>query len=139
MRRIDPSPLLVLSLRVDAVVSAAAGLLTLMLPERLQALMGAPLPWIIGIGVFMLTYGVVIGWLSARRQLPIAAAWTVVIGNLLWALESVLLAGSGWIDPTPAGLTLLLGQAAAVGGLAALQLVGLRASRSPMSAGLAAA
>lgn len=134
MSHITPSPLLRFALRLDAAASAAVGLLTCLLARPLDEVIGAPPAWVLGIGLFMLGYGVVIGWLSARPTLARGAVWFIVIGNTLWALESVLLTFSGWIAPGTLGIALLLTQAAVVALFAELQYLGLRRSTRPASA-----
>ncbi len=129
MSHITPSPLLRSALRLDAVASAAVGLLTCLLARPLDEVIGAPPAWVLGIGLFMLAYGVIIGLLSARPRLARGAVWFIVIGNTLWALESVLLTFSGWITPGTLGVALLLTQAAVVALFAELQFIGMR--RSP--------
>lgn len=128
MSHLDPSPLLRFALRLDSVGSIAAGVLTIAFLQMLLTQLGAPQPWVLFVGVFMLAYGVAIGWLSARPRLPTALVWGVVIGNGLWAAGSVALAFSGLIEPTRLGIALIVGQAVAVAVFTELQYIGLRRS-----------
>lgn len=128
MSRLEPSPLLRLALRLDSVGSIGAGVLAVAFLQRLLPVLGAPQPWVLFVGLFMLAYGVAIGWLSARERLSAALVWCVVIGNGLWAAGSVALAFSGLIEPTSLGVALILGQALAVAVFAELQYFGLRRS-----------
>lgn len=130
MYTLTVSPLLRLALRLDGVISFAAGLATSIRYASLEGVLGAPAGVILAVGVFMLAYGAAICWLSARTRIDQRLVWIVVIGNLIWAIDSVLLAGSDWIAPTALGIALILGQAALVAGFSALQYLGLRQSRA---------
>ncbi len=130
MHALTPSPLLRFALRLDGVVSFAAGLATCAGYASLDGVFGAPAGVILAIGVFMLAYGAAITWLSTRARIDLRLVWIVAVGNLVWAIDSVLLAGSGWIAATALGVALILGQAVAVVGFSALQYLGLRQSRA---------
>ncbi len=139
MATIIPSPLLRFALRLDGWASALAGLLILLLRPTLTPLLGAPPDWIFGLGVFMLGYGVLIGWAAGRTRLASGLVWTLVIGNGLWVVASVALAFSSWIDPTVLGQVVILAQAAAVAVFAELEYLGLRRSQSEREDGMASA
>ncbi len=81
------------------------------------------------LGGFLLSYAGVLAWLASRASLPRAVVWTLIGVNLLWAIESIALAALGWIQPTPLGLTLLVGQAIAAVVVAELQHLSLRRAR----------
>ena len=128
MTRVNVSPLLRFALRLDAIASLSVGALSVALARPLDGVVGAPPAWVLGAGLFMLGYGAVVGWLGTRPALPRWAVWTIVIGNALWALDSAVLAFSGWIAPGTLGLVLILAQAAVVALFAELQYLGLRRS-----------
>lgn len=130
MYNVTVSPLLRFALRLDGVVSFGAGVVTSIGCASLVGVLGAPAHVIFAIGVFMLGYGAAIGWLSTRPRIDQRLVWIVVVGNLIWAIDSVLLAGSDWIAPTALGTALILGQAALVAGFSTLQFLGLRQSRA---------
>lgn len=130
MSTLTLSPLLRFALRLDAVASAGVGALTCLGLQPLHVLLGAPSAWVLGLGLFMLAYGLAMGWLSTWQRLDTRLLWVVVVGNLAWAVDSVLLAASGWISPQMLGLALLLGQAVAVAVIAELQYLGLRQSQA---------
>jgi len=118
------------ALRLDAVASAMIGLLTLIGASPVSTWVGAPSAAVFAAGAFMLVYGVAIGWLSTRGRLDARLVWAVIVGNLVWVVDSVLLAGSDWIHPGTLGSVLLLGQAVAVAAFAQLQYLGLRQSQA---------
>lgn len=111
---------------LDAVVSLPAGLLALLLAAPLSAALGAPTAAVIGVASFAALYGAAMFPLSRRARPSARWPWILVVGNALWVIASVLLAVSSWIQPRPAGLALLLAQAAVVAVLCALQLRGMR-------------
>lgn len=122
------------ALRIDAIASLAAGLLTCVLAHPLAAEIGAADGWLLAAGLFMLAYGLAIGALSRRRSIAARLAWAVIVGNLLWVAGSVWLAFSHVIAPSGLGLAFLLGQAAAVAAITLLQFQGARASAVPSRA-----
>ena len=129
-RQIRVSPLLRLALRLDALMSLAAGAATLALTARLAGEIGAPAAAVAAVGVFMLGYGLLAGVLGACRQLPRWLVLVVVVGNALWALDSLLLFATGWIVPSPSGVALIVAQALLVASVSALQGAGLQRSES---------
>lgn len=127
-RQIRVSPLLRHALRLDALMSLAAGAATLALPARLAGEIGAPAAAVAAVGVFMLGYGLLAGVLGACRLLPRWLVLVVVVGNALWALDSLLLFATGWIVPSPSGVALIVAQALLVASVSALQGAGLQRS-----------
>ena len=130
MYTLTASPLLRFALRLDGVASMVAGIATCAGFASLSGVLGAPASGVLALGAFMLAYGAAMSWLSTRARIDQRLVWIVAVGNLIWAIASVPLAGSDWIAPTTFGLALILGQAVAVAGFAALQYLGLRQSRA---------
>jgi hypothetical protein len=139
MAMIVPSPLLRFALRLDGSASALAGLLVCMIRPALTPLLGAPPDWIFGLGVFMLCYGLLIAWTAGRSRLATTLVWSLVIGNALWVVASIVLAFSSWIDPTRLGQAVILAQAALVAVFAELEYLGLRRSQTDCGHGMASA
>lgn len=50
----------------------------------------------------------------------------MVVVNLLWAIDSIALLFTGWIDPNGLGVAFVVAQAVVVFGFAELEYVGLR-------------
>lgn len=130
MSNVHVSPLLRLSLRLDAAASLGAGALTCLLHAPLQAVIGASGDRILAVGLFMLAYGALLAWLGSREQLARRSVWLVIGGNFIWVLASIALTFSSLIAPTGLGVALLLGQAGVVLVLAEMQFFGLRRCRS---------
>lgn len=130
MTTIHPSPLLRQALIADAATTAACGLLMLMAASPLSGLLGLPEALLRAAGTILLPYAALIGFLGIREQLHKPVVWSVMIGNGLWAADSLLLLASGWIVPTSAGYAFVIAQAFVVLIYAELQFVGLRRSES---------
>ena len=134
MMNVHPSPLLRQSLLADASTSAAFGLLTLIGAGPLGHLLGLPDMLLRASGAVLLPYAGFLAYLGLREQVNRMAVWAVVIGNGLWAADSLLLLASGWVAPTPAGYAFVIAQALAVLMYAEFQYVGLRRSGGAVAA-----
>ena len=77
----------------------------------------------------LLPLGLFIGWLGLRAEAPAALVWLVILGNLGWVGESLLVA-FGRAGVSGLGIAFVTVQAAAVLGLALLEYAGLRAARA---------
>lgn len=130
MQAIRPSTLLRRALLIDAAFSAISGLVLAAGASRLADLLGLPRALVLGAGLFCISYGAFVGYLGAREAMPRALVWLVVIGNALWAIESLALLVSGQASPTALGFGFVLAQAAAVAIIAELQAFGLKRSRA---------
>jgi len=111
----------------DAGSGAAMALLHLASAGALAGWLGLPASLVSGSGLLLLPYVALAGYLASCEPVPRPLAWLLAAGNLAWALACLgLLAGAGGFSPGPLGSAYLLVQAAAVGGLAGLQGLGLR-------------
>ena len=134
MMNVHPSPLLRQSLLADASTSAAFGLLMLIAAGPLGHLLGLPELLLRLSGAVLLPFAALLAYLGLREQVNRMAVWAVVIGNGLWAADSLLLLASGWVAPTPAGYAFVIAQALAVLMYAEFQYVGLRRSERAVAA-----
>jgi hypothetical protein len=121
-----PDSLLRLALRLDAVVSGLNGAAYLVAAPLLDDVLGLSGSLLRGVGVFLLVYGAAVWLIGARPRISGAAVEAVVVGNVLWAVGSVVAVATGFGSPTTVGAVWLVLQAAVVAGFAALQLAGLR-------------
>jgi hypothetical protein len=124
-----PSTLLTRALQADAVASAGQGLLMVAGAGMLDGVTGLPTDLLRYAGLFLLPYAALVAWMGFRPRLPRWLVWTVILGNVAWAAESVLLAFSAWVQPTGFGVAFVLAQAFVVALFAALQFLGLKRSR----------
>jgi hypothetical protein len=130
MPMLHPSPLLRQALLSDAVTSAACGLLMLLGAGPLSGLLGLPEMLLRLSGAVLLPYAALIAYLGLREQLQRPIVWAVVIGNVIWTADSLLLLMSGWVEPTRAGYAFVIAQALVVLMYAELQYMGLRRSEA---------
>jgi hypothetical protein len=130
MMTIQSSPLLRQALVADATTSAAFGLMMLIGAGALSAVFGLPEMLLRLAGLVLLPYAAFIGWLGLREEILKPIGWAVVLGNVLWAADSLLLLVSGWVAPTSAGYAFVIAQALVVLMYAEFQFVGLRRSRA---------
>ncbi|MES2894460.1 MAG: hypothetical protein V4759_00375 [Pseudomonadota bacterium] len=125
---IASSPFLRRALAVDAVASGAVGVLLAFGGATLESLTGLQTALTEPAGYFLIAYAAFVGFLGLRATLPAAAVWLVIVGNAIWALESLMLLAMGWAQPTLVGYAFVIGQAMAVAAFAELQFMGLRRS-----------
>jgi hypothetical protein len=114
--------LLRFALKLDGVGSGGLGLLALLIDLPL----GLPRGLVVGLGVFLVAYGIGVFLLGVRPVRPLVAV--VVIGNSLWVVDSFLTAFAGWFPVTGLGVFVIVAQAFAVVCFIALQVLGLRRS-----------
>lgn len=124
----DDGRFLRLALRLDAAASGALGVVSLVAAPAVSDLLGASPGAFRAVGAFLVVYAAGLAALAGLRTIPRPAAWTVVVGNLAWALATGVLAFAVH-DLTTLGTLVVLAQALAVAGFADLQWVGLRRSR----------
>jgi hypothetical protein len=120
---VNPAP--IRWLRVDALVSGAFGLLLAAAAPLVDGLLGAPVGFLIPLGIFLLAYaGILV--LFARRGAPTRAVKAVVAGNALWVAASIGAVLADLLTLLTTGTVVALLQAGAVALLAELQLRSLR-------------
>lgn len=123
-----PSRLLRRVLLADAALSGLAGLLMIAGAAPLATLTDLPQTLLLYAGLPLLPFAALLAWLSRRDTVPTWLVWTIVAGNAVWAIDSVVLLFTGWIAPNTLGVAFVAAQAAAVAVLAELQFFGLRRS-----------
>ncbi|TCZ66013.1 hypothetical protein [Roseicella aquatilis] len=131
MDRIIPSDVLRRVLWADAASCIGMGLMLAALAAPLSRWFGLPEPMLREVGLFLIAFAVPVAVLALSRASPRLLFWAVVIGNALWALDSLLLLVSGWVQPTALGGAFVVAQAVVVALLAELEYGGLRRSAAP--------
>ena len=111
-------------LRLDSVATAAVGVLAVAGAVALDDLLGLPAAVLIPVGLFLLAYAAGVWAVAARPRVSRGAATAVAVLNVAWVVASVVTAALG--DLTALGVGVVLAQAVAVAGFAALQLVAVR-------------
>ncbi len=114
--------LLRFALKLDGVASGGLGVLALLI----DAPLGLPRGLVLGLGAFLVAYGIGVFTLGVKPIRPLVGV--VVIGNFVWVVDSFLTAFAGWFPVTGLGVFVIVAQAVAVLGFIALQVVGLRRS-----------
>lgn len=123
------SPLLRWALLADACASGVMALMMLLFASALEGLLQIPARFLFNVGLILVPYSALVGYLGTRESLPNWIVWAVIGANVLWVLDSVLVAMSGWLAPNGLGYAFIYGQALAVAAFADLQFLGLRRSR----------
>lgn len=123
-----PSPLLRKALLADAVLTGITGLLLALAATPLAGLLSLPVGLLRWSGIILIPFAGFVAWLRAQERLQRPLVFAAVACNVLWALDSVLLLFTGWIEPTLLGEVFVIGQAGIVAVLAELEFVGLRRS-----------
>ena len=91
--------------------------------------MGLPVGLLRGAGLVLLPWGAFVAWCASRAEPPRPAVLAVVVLNLIWAVDSVVLLATGWVAPNGLGVGFVLVQAAMGGGIAVLQWLALPPAR----------
>ena len=127
------------ALVLDAIASGTMGILLLLTAGPLQHLLGLPVSLLRWTSVVLIPFAGLLVWVVTRDHAPREAVATIIGGNVLWVVASVLLLASGWVAPTWLGALFVLLQAAVVGVFAYLEYDGLRQERARVAGGRTAA
>jgi hypothetical protein len=128
MSQSRPSAFLRFALMADAIASGATGLAMALFSGALSGLLKVPAPLLFYAGLILVPYAAAIAYMSRREVLPRWAVFAVIVCNVLWAIDCVILTFSGWIAPNALGYAFILMQALVVFAFAEMQYVGLRRS-----------
>lgn len=128
MTLLQPSPLLRLTLKIDALAGGAMGLLMALAAQPLGQLLGLPFVLLLVAGIVLLPLALVLYWMANEAALSRTGVWMVIALNVLWVVESAALLVSDWVQPTELGYAFVIGQALVVGLLTELEFFGLRRS-----------
>jgi len=114
----------------DAVASAATGLLMAAGAGLLSGTLGLPETLLQYAGLVLLPYAAFVAFIGTRPTVMRFAVWIVILANVLWSVESVILLLSGWVSPAALGYAFVIFQAAVVLAFAVLQFIGLQRQRA---------
>lgn len=122
-------------LLINAISSAAAGLLLIILATPLTVLFGvADTMLFTGTGIFLLLFASFVGYVATRRQLSAGLVKLVTLLDLSWVLGSIVLVIEYSQLMTLTGSILIIAIAAWVGLMALLQDKGLSIFRQQKAA-----
>ena len=113
-------------LLADAAATGATAALMAFAAGPLAAFLGLPADLMRWAGFSLFPWVVLLLWLGTRERVSRPLVLAVVAGNALWAVDSVLLLMTGWVEPTVFGYIFAVAQALVVAAFAELQYVGLR-------------
>ncbi|MER5890704.1 hypothetical protein ABT160_43345 [Streptomyces sp. NPDC001941] len=129
VRTAEPQVMLRRFLALDAVVTAANGLVYALAAGPVGRLLGVGEGLLLGLGLFLVAYAAGVGALARQRRPSPFWVSLVVEANAAWALLSVL-ATVLWFDVTLAGAVWIPAQGLVVAGFAVAQRACLRAGRA---------
>jgi hypothetical protein len=118
------------ALQLDALVTGANGAAYLAAAGPLGDLLGLSPSLLRATGAFLLVFAALVWLVASRATISRPAVVAVVVANLLWAIESLVVAIAGWGSPTTGGTVWIVLQALVVAAFAGLQVTGLRRARA---------
>jgi len=113
-------------LALDAVVTGSNGLGYLLLAGPLESLLGVSADLLRPIGAFLLAFGVLLAVVALRSNISRVATVSIIAGNALWTIVSLLALVTGSLTPTVLGGIWVATQAVVVAGFATAQAWALR-------------
>jgi hypothetical protein len=128
MNTIQSSTFLRRVLLLDAASSGAMAVLLLTCGGLLEGLLNLPAELLEEAGLVLVPFALAVGFLGTRTRLSRIAVWAVIGLNAIWAIDSVALLFTGWVQPNLLGYVFVVGQAAFVAVMAELEVLGLRKS-----------
>jgi hypothetical protein len=123
-----PSPLLRRALFADAILTGFSGFFLLFTAVPLSTLLALPPALLMGAAAIFIPFAILVGWLSSRPRVYRPLVLAAIALNALWAVDSVLLLFTKWVQPTPSGYFFIVVQAVVVAVMAELEFIGLRRS-----------
>lgn len=124
------SPFLQKILLFDAGTCVLMGLVMALGAEVLESPLGLQITLIRYSGISLIPFALLLLYLGTRQVLMRSAIMAVIVGNIAWAVLSILIIVVGIVSPTFLGEMFVIGQGIAVAVLAELEFLGLRKSQS---------
>ena len=121
------------ALTLDAAISGTTALAFVAGGTLLEGPLGLSASLLRGAGLSLVPFTALLIYLLRRDPLPRGAAWFVVACNALWAVDSILLLFTNWVDPTLLGQVFVVFQAVVVAAFAEMQYVALRRAAPVMA------
>jgi hypothetical protein len=131
---INPSLFLRRAIQADAIITGAMAVLLVAAAGPLGPLLNLPESFLREIGIFLVVYAALVGFLGTRELMPKAAIWLVIAANAIWAIDSIALLFTGWVSPNMLGQAFVVAQALSVAVIAELQYIGLKRSEAAVVA-----
>ncbi len=118
--------LLRLGLGLDAAATVAFAPPLAFASGWLSEPLGLPALLLLGAGAFLLPWAAFLIWAARQRVPSRRTVWTVLVVNTLWVIDTAVLWGSGWVQPTLWGEAFLAVNVVGVSAFTVLQSLGLR-------------
>lgn len=128
MQTVQSNKFLQRVLLADAVVSGAVAVLQIAFVDLLAGLLNLPVQLLMGTGLFLVAYVVLLIALARASRLWSGLIWLVIVGNVAWAVGCAGLVMIAGLQPSPLGIAFLAVQAVTVLVFAALEYLGLARS-----------
>ena len=125
---ITHSPFLRRALLADASLTGVSGIGLLLAAAPLSILFGISSAMLLAAAAIFIPFAALVGWLGTGRRVHRPLVFAAIVLNALWAVDSVLLLFTRWVQPTPFGEFFVIAQAVLVAILAELEFIGLRRS-----------
>jgi hypothetical protein len=131
---INPSLFLRRAIVGDAIISGAMAVLLVAAAGFLAPLLNLPESFLREVGIFLIVYAALVGFLGSRELMPKLFVCLVIGANALWAIDSIVLLFTNWVQPNMLGQAFVVMQAVTVAVIAELQYIGLKRSEQPAMA-----
>ena len=131
---INPSLFLRRAIQADAIISGAMAVLLVSAAGLLAPMLNLPESFLREVGIFLIAYAALVGFLGTREMMPKVAVWLVIIANAIWTIDSIALLFTGWVQPNALGQAFVVAQAVTVAIIAELQYIGLKRSGAVVAA-----
>jgi hypothetical protein len=128
---INPSLFLRRAIVGDAIITGAMAVLLVAAAGLLGSLLSLPESFLREVGIFLIVYAALVGFLGSRELMPKLFVVLVIGANALWAIDSIVLLFTSWVQPNMLGQAFVVMQAVAVAVIAELQYIGLKRSEAP--------
>ena len=123
-----PSPLLRRALLADAMLTGITGIALVLAAGPLGAFLALPAAALRIAGAIFIPFAAFAGWLGTRPRVNRHLVFALIALNALWAVDSVLLLLTGWVETTALGECFVIGQALFTAVIAEVEFLGLRRS-----------
>lgn len=114
------------ALQGDAIFCGITGVFFLLDSGPIAAATGIPSVALLILGGVLIPYAALLWYAATRPTISRAMAWTAVVLNALWVLDSIVLLALGLLPLTPLGWWAILGIAFVVAAFAEAQYLGIR-------------
>ncbi len=126
----DTSSLLRHAILANGIFCGVSGIVLLLAAAPLATLLGIPAPLVLrGTGFVLGCYGIALFFLASQQHINQKLALAVILLDVLWVLDSIVILLTGWLPLTTTGIWVIAILALIVAGFAEVQYLGLRRMR----------